>query len=551
MTTTYEALRETIRLEVPEEFNFAQDVVGKWAEDRNRRAMVWLGRDGSERQITFRDFYRRARRAAAAFRAAGIQKGDRVLVVMPRVPEWWETLLGLELIGAVAAPGTTLLTPRDIKYRVELARASAAVLDVENARKLAEVRAQCPDLRTVFVVGGDTETGKRGSETLPYEAALEAASEHEDFVPTRANDTALLYFTSGTTGYPKMVAHTHASYGVGHQITGKLWLDLTPNDLHWTLSDTGWAKAAWGCFFGPWSQGAAIFMQDATGRFDAQETLRLLERYQITTFCAPPTAYRMLVLEDLKAYDLRELRHCVGAGEPLNPEVIDAWQQGTGLTIRDGYGQTETVLLCGNFPGMEVRPGSMGKPSPGFEVAVIDEDARPVEPGEEGDIAVRVRPQRPVGLFKEYWNDSEATRRAMRGDYYVTGDRAYVDADGYFWFVGRADDVIISAGYRIGPFEVESALVEHPAVVESAVIASPDPVRGEIVKAFVILAPGYEPSDTLTEEIQEHVKGVTAPYKYPREIEFVTELPKTISGKIRRVELRERERAAKTAGVPR
>jgi len=348
-----------------------------------------------------------------------------------------------------------------------------------------------------------------------------------------------------------MVAHTHASYGVGHQITGKLWLDLTPNDLHWTLSDTGWAKAAWGCFFGPWSQGAAIFMQDATGRFDAQETLRLLERYQITTFCAPPTAYRMLVLEDLKAYDLRELRHCVGAGEPLNPEVIDAWQQGTGLTIRDGYGQTETVLLCGNFPGMEVRPGSMGKPSPGFEVAVIDEDARPVEPGEEGDIAVRVRPQRPVGLFKEYWNDSEATRRAMRGDYYVTGDRAYVDADGYFWFVGRADDVIISAGYRIGPFEVESALVEHPAVVESAVIASPDPVRGEIVKAFVILAPGYEPSDTLTEEIQEHVKGVTAPYKYPREIEFVTELPKTISGKIRRVELRERERAAKTAGVPR
>ncbi|MGH2587789.1 MAG: acyl-CoA synthetase [Dehalococcoidia bacterium] len=551
MTATYEELRASFRLEVPEEFNFARDVVGKWAEDRNRRAMVWLGRGGSERQITFRDFYRRAKRAAAAFRAAGIQKGDRVLVVMPRVPEWWETLLGLELIGAVAAPGTTLLTPRDIKYRVELARATAAVMDVENARKLAEVRAQCPDLRAVFVVGGDTETGKGGSQTHPYEAALEAVSEHEDFVPTRANDTALLYFTSGTTGYPKMVAHTHASYGVGHQITGRLWLDLTPNDLHWTLSDTGWAKAAWGCFFGPWSQGAAIFMQDATGRFDAQETLRLLERYQITTFCAPPTAYRMLVLEDLKTYDLRELQHCVGAGEPLNPEVIDAWQQGTGLTIRDGYGQTETVLLCGNFPGMEVRPGSMGRPSPGFEVAVIDEDARPVEPGEEGDIAVRVRPLRPVGLFKEYWNDPEATRRAMRGDYYVTGDRAYVDADGYFWFVGRADDVIISAGYRIGPFEVESALVEHPAVMESAVIASPDPVRGEIVKAFVILAPGYEPSDTLTEAIQEHVKGVTAPYKYPREIEFVTELPKTISGKIRRVELRERERAAKAGALPR
>jgi acetyl-CoA synthetase/medium-chain acyl-CoA synthetase len=545
MAATYEELRQTFRLDVPQQFNFARDVVGRWAEERNRRAMVWLGRNGEERQITFRDFYRRARRAAAAFRAAGIGKGDRVLVVLSRIPEWWETLLGLELIGAVAAPGTTLLTPRDMKYRVELARATAAVMDVENARKLAEVRAECPGLRTVFVVGG-TEP-----DTVAYAEALAAASEHEEFAPTAADEPALLYFTSGTTGYPKMVLHTHASYGIGHQITGRLWLDLTPNDLHWTLSDTGWAKAAWGCFFGPWSQGAAIFMQDATGRFDAKETLSLLERYQVTTFCAPPTAYRMLVLEDLKSYDLRELRHCVGAGEPLNPEVIDAWRTGTGLTIRDGYGQTETVLLCGNFPGMEVRPGSMGRPAPGFEVAVIDDDGRPVEPGQEGDIAVRVRPKRPVGLFREYWNDEAATRGAMRGDYYVTGDRAYVDGDGYFWFVGRADDVIISAGYRIGPFEVESALVEHPAVVESAVVASPDPVRGEVVKAFVILAPGYEGSAQLTEEIQEHVKRVTAPYKYPREVEFVTELPKTISGKIRRVELRERERAAKLSAAPR
>jgi acetyl-CoA synthetase/medium-chain acyl-CoA synthetase len=426
-------------------------------------------------------------------------------------------------------------------------------MDADNARKLAEVRDDCPNLRTVFVAGNVLP------DTIDYDAAVDAASEHEEFPPTRADEPALLYFTSGTTGYPKMVAHTHASYGIGHQITGRLWLDLTPQDLHWTLSDTGWAKAAWGCFFGPWSQGAAIFMQDARGRFDAKETLHLLERYQVTTFCAPPTAYRLMVLEDLKSYDLRELRHCVGAGEPLNPEVIDAWRAGTGLTIHDGYGQTETVLLCGNFPGMEVRPGSMGRPSPGFEVAVIDDDGRPVEAGQEGDIAVRVAPQRPAGLFKEYWQNAEATAGAMRGDptnpsgqvWYITGDRAYVDGDGYFWFVGRADDVIISAGYRIGPFEVESALVEHPAVVESAVVASPDPVRGEIVKAFVILAPGYNASDALTEEIQDHVKRVTAPYKYPREIEFVTELPKTISGKIRRVELRERERAAKAGAAPR
>ncbi|MGD9891006.1 MAG: AMP-binding protein [Dehalococcoidia bacterium] len=545
MATTYEEIRGSFQLAVPEQFNFARDVVGAWAEERNRRAMVWLGRNGEERQITFRDFYRRARRAAAAFRAAGIRKGDRVLVVMPRVPEWWETLLGLELIGAVAAPGTTLLTPRDMKYRVDLAQATATIMDDENARKLAEVRGECPDLRTVFVLG------ETMPDTIDYRTALEAASEHEEFEPTRADEPALLYFTSGTTGYPKMVAHTHASYGIGHQITGKLWLDVTPNDLHWTLSDTGWAKAAWGCLYGPWSQGAAIFMQDATGRFDAKETLGLLETYQITSFCAPPTAYRLLVLEDLDGYDLGELRTCVGAGEPLNPEVIDAWQTGTGLTIRDGYGQTETVLLCGNLPGMEVRPGSMGRPSPGFEVAVIDDDGKPLEPGQEGDIAVRVHPQRPVGLFQEYWNDPAATAGAMRGDYYVTGDRAFMDGDGYFWFVGRADDVIISAGYRIGPFEVESALVEHPAVVESAVVASPDPVRGEIVKAFVILAPGFTASDQLTDEIQEHVKRVTAPYKYPREIEYVTELPKTISGKIRRIELRDRERTAKTSATPR
>ena len=543
-TNSYDEMRRTFQLQVPAQFNFARDVVGHWAKERNRLAMVWVGPNGEERKITFRDFDRRSTRAAHAFDQLGVKKGDRALVVASRRPEWWETILGLEKIGGVAAPGTTLLTPRDMRYRIELAQASIAVVDEDNARKLVQVRDECPTLKTIVVIGGRVD----GCET--YDDLLATASERFDPPPTDSDELALLYFTSGTTGYPKMVAHSHASYGIGHQITGKLWLDVTPNDLHWTLSDTGWAKAAWGCLFGPWSQGAALFMQDATGRFDAKDCLQTLERYQVTTFCAPPTAFRMLVLEDLRAYDLPDLRHCVGAGEPLNPEVIEAWREGTGLTIHDGYGQTETVLLCGNFPGMEVRPGSMGKPSPGFDIAVIDDDANVVEPGKEGDIAVRVAPQRPVGLFKEYWNDAEATARAMRGDWYITGDRAYMDGDGYFWFVGRADDVIISAGYRIGPFEVESALVEHPAVVESAVVASPDPVRGEVVKAFVILAPGYSGSPTLVEEIQDHVKRVTAPYKYPREIEFVTELPKTISGKIRRIELRERERTAK-AGAPR
>jgi medium-chain acyl-CoA synthetase len=533
--TDYEQTRREFKLDVPEYFNFAVDVVDRWAEDRNRVGMVWVGRENQPKTLTFHDFMWGSNRAADVFKRHGIGKGDRVLVVASRIPQWWEALLGLMKLGAVAAPGTTQLTGRDMKYRLELCKAKVAIVDPENAAKLISVRDECPDLETIFVIGGDVEGCVR------YET--ETATASRDFEPerTRAEDDLLLYFTSGTTGYPKMVLHSHASYGIGHQITGRFWLDLKPSDLHWTLSDTGWAKAAWGSLFGPWSQGAALFIQDVPGRFDPVLTLKTLQDYGITTFCAPPTAYRLLVLEDLSAYDLSDLRHCVGAGEPLNPEVIDAWQAGTGKLIRDGYGQTETVLIVGNFPPLEVRPGSMGKPSPGFDIAVIDEEGRIREPGEEGDIAIRIAPERPVGLFREYWNDPEATRGSMRGDWYITGDRAYTDGDGYFWFVGRADDVIISAGYRIGPFEVESALLEHAAVVEAAVVASPDPVRGEVVKAFCVIGQGYEPSDRLSAELQEHVKRVTAPYKYPREIEFVTELPKTISGKIRRIELRQRE----------
>ena len=307
------------------------------------------------------------------------------------------------------------------------------------------------------------------------------------------------------------------------------------------LEEMSWAKAAWSNLFGPWSQGAAMFLQDARGKFNPKETLNFLTTYPITTFCAPPTVYRLLVLEDLKAYPPKALRHCVVAGEPLNLEVIATWQEATGLTIRDGYGQTETVLICGNFPPLTVKPSSMGNPSPGFYLSVIDDEGHELPPNKEGDIAIKIEPDRPLDLFQEYWKNPDAMARSFKGDWYITGDRAFIDEDGYFWFVGRPDDVIISAGFCIGPFEVECALVEHPAVSESAMVASPDEVRGEIVKAYVILAPGYSSS----EELQEHVKSVTAPYKYPREIEFVTELPKTISGKIRRVELRERERARK------
>lgn len=530
--TDYEATVRDFRLEVPEHFNFARDVVDRWASDPEKLAMHWLGADGSERRLTFRHFAQRAERVAAVLQRRGIRPGNRVMVQLGRVPEWWEVLLGCFKAGAVAVPGTVLLTAKDIQYRTNLAEGVAYVTDQDGAARVDEVRSDCPSLRELLVIGAERD-GWRS-----YDAEMADAGSAET-VRTASADPALIYFTSGTVGNPKMVLHTHASYPIGHQITGRFWLDLTPDDLHLNLSETGWAKAAWSSFFGPWSMGAALFVQDARGKFSAAETLQLLESYPVTTFCAPPTAYRMLVLEELSRFR-SSLRWCVGAGEPLNPEVIETWQRGTGHVIRDGYGQTETALLCGNFPPLEVKPGSMGKPSPGYTVAVVDEDGQALGADSEGDIAVRFRPDRPVGLFKEYWRNPEATAASQRGDWYVTGDRAYVDSDGYFWFVGRADDVIISAGYRIGPFEVESALIEHPAVAEAAVVGRADRMRGTVVKAYCILAPGYSGSAGLVTELQEHVKRTTAPYKYPRDIEFVTELPKTISGKIRRVELRSR-----------
>ncbi|MET0401436.1 MAG: AMP-binding protein, partial [Cystobacter sp.] len=377
-----------------------------------------------------------------------------------------------------------------------------------------------------------------GAAPSPWVPYVSGEAEEGDFAPTRADAPMLLYFTSGTTGMPKKVQHTQASYGLGHAVTGRYWLDVSPEDRHLTLSDTGWAKCAWGKLFGPWSQGACNVVYDFRGRFDAERFLRVLERRRVTTFCAPPTAWRALVLQDLSGYDLSALRHVASAGEPLNPEVIDTWKQATGLTIREGYGQTESVVVVGMFPCLEPRAGSMGKPSPGFDVSVIDDAGQEVAPGREGDIAVRVKPEPPVGLFTGYLEDDAANAQAFRGDWYVTGDRAVKDADGYFWFVGRRDDVIKTSGYRVGPFEVESALIEHEAVAESAVVGVPDERLGQRIRAYVVLARGFTASDALAEELKEHVKRTTAPYKYPRDIEFVSELPKTVSGKIRRNELR-------------
>ncbi|MGE3539469.1 MAG: AMP-binding protein [Candidatus Tectimicrobiota bacterium] len=541
--TSYEHERATFRLEMPATFNFGFDVVDRWAEDPTRLAMLWVDDTGQSARYTFAHMRRESNRCASVLQGLGVQQGDGVMLVLPRIPAWHSITVALMKLGALPMPGTVLLTPKDYAYRINTASARAVIVDAANAAKVDTIRGQCPSLEHCIIVGAERPGW------ISYEAAMASASEAFNAPVTRGSDPAIIYFTSGTTGGPKMVLHTHASYPYAHLITGKYWLDLRPEDLHWNLSDTGWAKAAYSNLFGPWRLGAAVFIQHSSGRFEAQETLRLLEQYGITTFCAPPTAYRMMVLEDLRRYDLSRLRHCVGAGEPLNPEVIAAWKAGTGQMIYDGYGQTETTILVANYPCMEVKPGSMGKPLPGFDVAIIDAETGMVRPsGQEGDIAIRVKPQRPVGLFQEYWRNPEETARAFRGDWYITGDRGVQDEDGYLWFVGRADDVIISAGYRIGPFEVESALIEHEAVAESAVVASPDEMRGAVVKAFVILAPGYQASAALAEELQEHVKRVTAPYKYPREIEFVSELPKTISGKIRRIELRQQEEARKALG---
>ena len=469
--TDYEFSYANDRLEVPDYFNFGFDVVDKWAEDRTKLALLSVDPSGEKAtHHTFWDLKTLSNRFANSLRELGIKKGDRVFIMLPRIPEWYVAMVGLFKLGALPMPATTLLTPGDIEYRINRAEAVMAITDGENAAKVEEAAGACPTLKHL-VATGEERRGWRSYERM----VADGSALFDGVEPTRSDDPLLIYFTSGTVGYPKMVLHTQASCAIGHTLTAKYWHDLKPTDLHWTLSDTGWAKAAYGKLFGQWTLGATVMQHDARGRFDAPMTLRMLERYGVTSFCAPPTAFRMMVLEDLKQYDLSGLRHCTGAGEPLNPEVMKQWEDGTGLTIYDGYGQTETVLIVGNYRCMPVRPGSMGKPMPGFTIGIVDDDGNELPVGEEGQIAVKVKPERPLGLFREYWRDEEGTAGSFVGDWYLTGDKAYKDEDGYHWFVGRADDVIISAGYRIGPFEVESALIEHPAVAESAVVASPRP----------------------------------------------------------------------------
>jgi len=535
------ALYRDFSIQVPEYWNFGHDVIDRWAEkDPGKPALFWMNQQGQERQYSFGDIRSNSDRAAEILQRHGVKKGDRVLIMLPRIPEWWILIIALIKLGAVHSPAPTLLSPQDIRYRLTIGHFRMVITTREHAPKIQQVREDCPSVKACMVVDGEVPgwISYRGelASSSPQRMKRESILSEER---TRTSDPLLIFFTSGTTGNPKMVLHDH-SYPLGHIVTARLWQDLSTQDLHFTLSDTGWAKSAWGNLFGQWIEGAQVFVYDIRGRFNPGEIPPLLERYPITTFCAPPTVYRMLILEDLGRFSFPHLRRCLSAGEPLNPEVIRIWKRHTGLDIFEGYGQTETVLCIGILPGMEARPGSMGKPAPGWRIELHDRHGNPVGVNREGRIAISTDP-RPVGLFSGYLENEEANRKAFRGGWYYTDDLAAMDEDGYYWFIGRDDDVIKSSGYRIGPFEVESALLEYPAVAEAAVVGSPDPVRGLIVKAFVVLKPGYEPSETLVRELQEHVKRVTAPYKYPRVVEFVEKLPKTISGKIRRNELRERE----------
>ena len=530
----YQKLRSSFELNIPSDFNFAFDVLSKNALNSEKVALISIEKNGHDfKNVTYKELDDISTRFANALLNLGLKKKDKVLVILPRIPEWYGVLFGCAKMGAIAMPGTTLLTAKDIEYRVKISEAKAVVVSQLHCEAVEKIRDQCPSLTDIIFVGGEREGWKS------FDVLRNEASNHFDrsmIPPTKSDDPMLIYFTSGSTAMPKMVERDHA-YGLSHLITKNYWQDLKDDDIHWTLTDTGWAKAAWGILYPQFLAGCTIVLYNGEG-FDLEIHLKILEKHRITTFCAPPTIYRMMAQANLSNADFSSLRHCLSAGEPLNPEAMKSWETSTGCKIYEGYGQTETICIAANFIGMEIRPGSMGKPCPGLIVDIIDDDGNILGDEEIGHIGVKITNPYPPGLFKEYYEDQAKTKQVFKHGWYYTGDTAKKDKDGYIWFVGRSDDIISSAGYRISPFEVESTLVEHPAVVESAVVAKPDSLRGSIVKAYVILATSHKPSAELIKEIQEFVKKQSAPYKYPREIEFVDNLPKTISGKIRRVELR-------------
>ena len=532
----YNDFLENFKINVPENFNFGYDIVDEWARiSPNKKALLWTNDQGKEIQFTFADIKRESDKAASYFTQLGIKRGDMVMIVLKRRYQFWMVITALHKIGAAVIPATHLLTEKDIIYRAKAAdiKAIVAAGDEEVVKHIEKARPNCPTVTNCISIGPIIPEGwddyNRGVEDAPEFVRPELANTNDDI--------SLMYFTSGTTGEPKMVAHDF-TYPLGHIITAKYWHNLNEDSLHLTLADTGWGKAVWGKYYGQWIVGANVFVYDYE-KFTPVDLLAIFEKYHITSFCAPPTVFRFLIREDISKYDLSALRYCTIAGEALNPSVYEKWKELTGIKLFEAFGQTETTITVGTYPMVEPRPGSMGKKGPVYDIDLMKPDGTWAEDGEQGEIVVRTHGKQPVGLFKEYYRDPELTKEAYDNGIYHTGDVAWRDEDGYYWFIGRKDDVIKSSGYRIGPFEVESALMTHPAVVECAITGVPDEIRGQVVKATIVLSADYKDKagEALIAEIQDHVKRTTAPYKYPRIVEFREELPKTISGKIIRNKL--------------
>ena len=537
---SYEDFMQNFKINVPENFNFGYDVVDAWDErEPDKKALLWTNDQGEVIQFTFADIKRESDKTASFFASQGIGRGDMVMLILKRHYQFWFSIVALHKLGATVIPATHLLTEKDIIYRCEKAdiKAIVATGDEIVINHIQNSLPKCPTLKTLVSTGPIVPEG-----WFDFNKEIDAAA---PFVrPELANtndDVSLMYFTSGTTGNPKMVAHDF-TYPLGHIITGSFWHNVKEDSLHLTLADTGWGKAVWGKLYGQWIAGSNVFVYDFE-KFEPVDVLHMIQKYGITSFCAPPTVFRFLIREDLTKFDISTLKYCTIAGEALNPKVYDEWKRLTGIKLMEGFGQTETTLTIATYPWLEPKPGSMGCKGPVYDIDLLTADGRWAEDGEQGEIVVRTNGVKPVGLFKEYLKDPELTFEAYHDDIYHTGDVAWRDEDGYFWFVGRTDDVIKSSGYRIGPFEVESALMTHPAVVECAITGEPDEIRGQVVKATIVLSKEYKEKagEALIKEIQNHVKRVTAPYKYPRIVEFVEELPKTISGKIRRVEIRNKK----------
>ncbi|XP_008056945.1 acyl-coenzyme A synthetase ACSM2B, mitochondrial [Carlito syrichta] len=529
--------------ELPAKFNFARDVMDHWAdmEKAGKRppspALWWVSDSGDQRMWNFRELSDVSQQVANVLSGAcGLQRGDRVAVVLPRVPEWWLVTLGCIRAGLVFIPGTIQLKSNDILYRLQMSKAKAIVAGDEVAQEVDMVTPKCPTLRIKLLVSEKSRDG-----WLNFKTLLKEASITHHCVETGSQEAAAIYFTSGTSGPPKMAEHSHASLGLKSKMDAG-WTGLQASEVLWTISDTGWILNVIGSFMEPWSIGACTFIH-LLPKFDPVVILKVLSSYPIHSMIGAPIVYRMLLQQDLSSYKFPHLQSCFSGGETLLPETLENWKAKTGLDIREFYGQTETGLTCRVSKTMKIKPGYMGTASPRYDVQVIDDNGNVLPSGKEGDIGIRVKPIRPIGIFSGYVDNPQKTAANIRGEFWLLGDQGIKDEDGYFQFMGRKDDIINASGYRIGPSEVENALMEHPAVVETAVISSPDPVRGEVVKAFVVLAPQFLSHDPnkLTKELQQHVKSVTAPYKYPRKVEFVLDLPKTVTGKIERTKLRDKE----------